>query len=189
MMKMIVGLGNPGSKYTNTKHNIGFMALDEYAKQQNLAFNKSKFEAVYTEAFIGTEKILLVKPQTFMNDSGRAVRPLMDYFNVALEDLVVVYDDLDLPLGKIRLRQKGSAGGHNGIKSLIQHLGTSNFNRIRIGIDRPYANQTVINHVLSGFPKEQQEDVLFSIKDSVAAMDYWINGHNFLDTMNQYNKK
>lgn len=188
-MKMIVGLGNPGAKYANTKHNIGFIVLDEYAVQKNLAFNKTKFEAVYTEAFIGTEKVLLVKPQTFMNDSGRAVRPLMDYFNVAIEDLVVVYDDLDLPTGKIRLRQKGSAGGHNGIKSLIQHIGTSNFNRIRIGIDRPYPNQTVVNHVLSSFPKEQHEDMLFAVKDSAAALDYWIAGHTFLDTMNHYNKK
>lgn len=105
-MKMIVGLGNPGAKYTGTKHNIGFITMDELAFQEGLTFNKSKFEAVYAEAFIGTEKVILVKPQTFMNDSGRSVRPLMDYFNLGIDDLVVVYDDLDLPTGKIRLRQK-----------------------------------------------------------------------------------
>lgn len=186
---MIVGLGNPGSKYKETKHNIGFITLDEFAVQHNMAFNKTKFEAVYAEGFIGTEKILLVKPQTFMNDSGRAVRPLMDYFNVELEDLVVVYDDLDLPVGRLRLRQKGSAGGHNGIKSIIQHIDTADFNRIRIGIDRPMGKQMVVQHVLSGFPKNQHEELLIAVKDSVAALDYWIEGHPFLDVMNQFNKK
>ena len=188
-MKMIIGLGNPGSKYTSTKHNIGFMVVDEYAAQNNLTFNKSKFEALYTETFIGTEKVLLVKPQTFMNDSGRAVRPLMDYFNVTIDDILVVYDDLDLPAGKIRLRQKGSAGGHNGIKSLIQHLGTSDFNRIRIGIDRPFFDQTVVNHVLGGFSKEKEEIISFAIKDGASAIDYWVSGHPFIDAMNKYNKK
>lgn len=186
---MIVGLGNPGSKYKDTKHNIGFIALDEFAFQHKMEFNKTKFEAIYAEAFIGSEKVLLVKPQTFMNDSGRAVRPLMDYFNVELEDLIVVYDDLDLPVGKLRLRQKGSAGGHNGIRSMIQHLGTADFNRIRIGIDRPLGRQTVVQHVLSSFPKNQHEDLLIAIKDSAAALDYWIEGHSFLDVMSQFNKK
>ncbi|WP_407390668.1 aminoacyl-tRNA hydrolase [Carnobacterium jeotgali] len=188
-MKMIVGLGNPGSKYKDTKHNIGFITLDEFAFQHKMVFNKTKFEAIYAEAFIGSEKVLLVKPQTFMNDSGRAVRPLMDYFNVEIEDLIVVYDDLDLPVGKLRLRQKGSAGGHNGIKSLIQHLATADFNRVRIGIDRPLGKQTVVQHVLSGFPKNQHEELLLAIKDSVAALDYWIEGHSFSEVMNQFNKK
>ncbi|MER2174550.1 MAG: aminoacyl-tRNA hydrolase [Carnobacterium sp.] len=188
-MKMIVGLGNPGAKYKNTKHNIGFIAVDEFAIQHKMEFSKTKFESLYAEAFIGTEKVLLVKPQTFMNDSGRAVRQLMDYYNVEVEDLIVIYDDLDLPVGKLRLRQKGSAGGHNGIKSIIQHIDTSDFNRIRIGIDRPMGKQTVIQHVLSGFPKNQHEELLITIKDSVAALEYWIEGHPFLEVMNQFNKK
>lgn len=188
-MKMIVGLGNPGAKYKNTKHNIGFIAVDEFAIQHKMEFSKTKFESLYAEAFIGTEKVLLVKPQTFMNDSGRAVRQLMDYYNVEVEDLIVIYDDLDLPVGKLRLRQKGSAGGHNGIKSIIQHIDTSDFNRIRIGIDRPIGKQTVIQHVLSGFPKSQHEELLITIKDCVAAVEYWIEGHPFLEVMNQFNKK
>lgn len=188
-MKMIVGLGNPGSKYKNTKHNIGFITVDEFAAQHNIEFNKVKFEAIYAEAFIGSEKVLLVKPQTFMNDSGRAVRPLMDYFNVEIEDLIVIYDDLDLPVGKLRFRQKGSAGGHNGIRSMIDHLATADFNRIRIGIDRPLGKQTVVQHVLSGFPKNQHEELLIAIKDGVAALDYWIEGHSFSEVMNQFNKK
>lgn len=186
-VKLIVGLGNPGAKYRETKHNIGFIAMDEMAHRHGMAFNKSKFEAVYAEGFIGTEKVLLVKPQTFMNESGRSVRPLMDYYGVDEEDLVVVYDDLDLPVGKIRLRQKGSAGGHNGIKSIIQHLGTKEFNRIRIGVGRPYPNQTVVQHVLSGFPKETHEDMLAAVNASADALQYWIEGHTFLDTMTHYN--
>ncbi|CZQ93172.1 peptidyl-trna hydrolase signature 2 [Trichococcus palustris] len=188
-MKMIVGLGNPGPKYADTKHNVGFITVDEWAAQNKQNYNKNKFEALYLETTVNGEKVLFVKPLTFMNESGRAVRPLMDYFNVGIEDLVVVYDDMDMPVGKIRLRQKGSAGGHNGIKSLIQHLGTQDFNRIRVGIGRPQFNMTVIQHVLSPFPKIEQEDVLFSVRESVDAINYFIEGHTFLDTMNQFNKK
>lgn len=187
MVKMIVGLGNPGMKYRETKHNIGFITIDEMAYRHGFALNKSKFEAIYAEGFIGTEKVLLVKPQTFMNESGRSVRPLMDYFNVETEDLVVVYDDLDLPAGKIRLRQKGSSGGHNGIKSLIQHLGTKDFNRIRIGIGRPFPNQTVIAHVLSPFPKDSHEDMLSAVEAASDSLTYWVEGHTFQETMTRYN--
>ena len=172
-MKMIVGLGNPGPKYTDTKHNVGFITLDEWAFQNKEKYNKNKF----------------VKPLTFMNDSGRAVRPLMDYYNIAIEDLVVVYDDMDMPVGKIRLRQKGGAGGHNGIKSLIQHLGTQDFNRIRIGVGRPQHNMTVVQHVLSPFPKDEHAEMLHSVKESVDAIDHFIKGNNFLETMNQFNKR
>ena len=188
-MKMIVGLGNPGPKYTDTKHNVGFIALDEWAFQNKEKYNKNKFEAVYIETTVNGEKVLFVKPLTFMNDSGRAVRPLMDYYSIPIEDLVVVYDDMDMPVGKIRLRQKGGAGGHNGIKSLIQHLGTQDFNRIRIGVGRPQHNMTVIQHVLSPFPKDEHAEMLHSVRDSVEAIDHFIEGNNFLETMNQFNKK
>lgn len=188
-MKMIIGLGNPGPKYSDTKHNIGFITLDDWAHHNKLSFNKSKFDALYTEERINGEKVLFVKPMTYMNDSGRAVRPLMDYFGVEIEDIVVVYDDMDMPPGRIRLRQKGSAGGHNGIKSLIQHLGTQDFNRIRIGVGRPAPNMTVIQHVLSPFPKEVHEDMLFSVKESVDAIADFIKGDNFLNTMNKFNRK
>ncbi|MER2295074.1 MAG: aminoacyl-tRNA hydrolase [Desemzia incerta] len=186
-MKMIVGLGNPGKKYQDTKHNIGFITLDELAYQHKFTFNKSKFEADVAEGWVGREKALFIKPQTFMNESGRAVRPLMDYYNIDTKDLLVIYDDLDLPVGKVRLRQKGSAGGHNGIKSIIQHIGTQDFNRIRIGIDRPYPKQTVVQHVLSGFPKEVHEDMLNAVKKSAEATNYWLEGHEFIDTMNHFN--
>ena len=132
-MKMIVGLGNPGKKYEQTKHNVGFRVVDALAKEYEATFQKNPFEAQVATFFLNGEKIILVKPQTYMNDSGRAVGPLMTYLGVELTELVVVYDDLDLALGKIRLRQKGSAGGHNGMKSLISHLGSQTFNRIKIG--------------------------------------------------------
>lgn len=186
-MKMIVGLGNPGKKYQDTKHNIGFITLDELAYQHKFSFNKSKFEADIAEEWIGREKTLFIKPQTFMNESGRAVRPLMDYYNIDAKDLLVIYDDLDLPVGKVRLRQKGSAGGHNGIKSIIQHIQTQDFNRIRIGIDRPYPKQTVVQHVLSGFSKEVHDDMLQAVKKSAEATNHWLEGHEFIDTMNQFN--
>ena len=186
---MIVGLGNIGAKYNDTKHNVGFMALDEFAYKNGLAFNKAKFESVYAEGFIGTEKVVLLKPQTYMNESGRAVRPMMDYFGLDLEDLVVVYDDLDLEPGKIRLRQKGGAGGHNGIKSLINHLGTQEFNRIRVGIGRPFPNQDVVTHVLSSFSKNIKEEIEDALSQSVDALTYWVEGHPFIDTMTHYNKR
>ena len=188
-MKVIVGLGNPGSKYKETKHNIGFITLDEIAHRQNVSFNNSNFEADIAEFFIGTEKVLLVKPLTFMNESGRSVGPLMTYYNVSPEDVLVIYDDLDLPVGKVRLRQKGSAGGHNGIKSLIAHIGTPEFNRVRIGIDRPNRGEEVIAHVLGNFPKNTHEDMLSAVKLAADASLYWAQGHSFVDTMNQYNSK
>ncbi|MGO2082803.1 aminoacyl-tRNA hydrolase [Vagococcus sp.] len=188
-MKLIVGLGNPGAKYRATKHNIGFITLDEIAYREKIEFNKHQFEADLAEFFVEGEKVVLVKPQTFMNESGRAVGPLMDYYQVKIEDVIVIYDDLDLTIGRIRLRQKGSAGGHNGIKSLISHLGTQAFNRIRIGIDRPIAPQTVVSYVLSPFPKETHDEMLASVNQAADAVGFWLKGHSFVDTMNQFNIK
>lgn len=186
-MKLIIGLGNPGGKYAKTKHNIGFITLDEIAFQQGWVFNRSNFESVYAEGMIGSEKVILVKPQTYMNDSGRSVRQWLDYYDLTEEDMVVVYDDMDLPTGKIRLRQKGGAGGHNGIKSIIDHVGTKKFNRLRIGVGRPFENQSVVSHVLSPFHKSDHEDMLFSVKKAADAAVYWAEGHTYMDTMTQFN--
>ncbi|MBE9389627.1 aminoacyl-tRNA hydrolase [Vagococcus salmoninarum] len=188
-MKLIVGLGNPGTKYMATKHNVGFITIDELVHREKLSLIKKQCEAEIAEFFVGTEKVILAKPQTFMNDSGRSVRPLMDYYNLAIEDLLVIYDDLDLAVGQLRLRQQGGAGGHNGIKSLIQHLGTKEFNRIRVGIDRPRPGKDVISHVLGTFPKETHEDMLLSVKRAADASLYWAEGHSFVDTMNKFNVK
>ena len=169
-MKLVVGLGNPGAKYKGTRHNVGFMTMDEVAYQEKFG-----------------EKVIFMKPLTFMNLSGEAIRPLMNYFKIGIEDLLVVYDDMDLPVGKIRLRQKGSAGGHNGIKSIISCLGTSEFNRIKVGVGRPKDGRTVVGHVLNRFEKEEEEDIIFAVQKSVDAIRSWIETSDFVKTMNQFN--
>lgn len=141
-MKLIIGLGNPGKEYEHTHHNVGFATIDLLAEKWNIPLNQQKFNALYGMAHRPEGKVMLLKPLTYMNLSGEAVRPMMDYFDVDVEDIVVIYDDLDLEKGKLRLRQKGSAGGHNGIKSLIQHIGTQNFNRIRIGKSSTSRNES-----------------------------------------------
>ena len=188
-MKVVVGLGNPGNQYKDNRHNIGFMTIDEWAYQHHLAFNKVMFDAVYAEEIINGEKVLFVKPQTFMNLSGQAIRPILNYFKVSIEDMIVIYDDMDLDVGRIRLRQKGSAGGHNGIKSMIECLGTQEFKRIKVGVGRPQGKRTVISHVLSGFPKEEQEDVILSVKTAVDAIEDWLEHGDFVKTMNRFNRK
>ncbi len=152
MTKLLVGLGNPGDKYFETKHNVGFMLIDQLAKKQNVTFKHDNiFQADLASFFLNGEKIYLVKPTTFMNESGKAVHALLTYYGLDIEDLLIIYDDLDMEVGKIRLRAKGSAGGHNGIKSIIQHIGTQTFNRVKIGIGRPKNGMSVVNHVLSTF--------------------------------------
>ncbi|KRN89252.1 aminoacyl-tRNA hydrolase [Ligilactobacillus ceti] len=187
-MKMIVGLGNIGKKYENTRHNAGFMVVDEFAREHGGTFNKEKFNASLAEVFVNGEKVILVKPMTYMNESGRAVRPLMDYFDLDLEDLVIINDDLDLQVGMIRLRQKGSAGGHNGIKSLIQHLGTEKFARMKLGIGRP-ERMSIINWVLSDFTKEEQMELDIAIQTTVKALNDWVADGDYLKLMNNYNRK
>lgn len=186
-MKLIFGLGNPGTKYQTTKHNIGFIVVDQLAKALGITFNQTKFKSLYAEGRIGTEKIILVKAQTFMNLSGESVQPWMDFYKLELEDLLIVYDDMDLDVGKIRLRLKGGSGGHNGIKSIIQHLGGQEFNRIKVGIGRPYPEQSVISHVLSQFRKEDVVNIENAVYDSVDAIKYWASDHTFQETMNQFN--
>lgn len=186
-MKLIFGLGNPGGKYQNTKHNIGFITVDYLAKHLGLTFNQTKFKSVYAEGRIGTEKVILIKPQTYMNLSGEAVQPWLDFCKLDGEDIVIIYDDMDLEVGKIRLRKKGGHGGHNGMKSIINHLGTKEFNRIRVGIGRPFPAQTVVSHVLSQFPKDEVPLMEEAVYKSVDAIKYWAEGHTFEDTMNQFN--
>ncbi len=137
-MKMLVGLGNPGSKYAKTRHNIGFRFLDLLANSEGLSFGSApRFRAQTASATIGGEKVLLVKPQTFMNNSGECVAPLAKYYDIEPQDIIVVYDDLDLPSGKIRIKSGGGHGGHNGLRSLNQHLPSADYTRVKIGIGRP----------------------------------------------------
>lgn len=186
-MKLIFGLGNPGAKYQATKHNIGFMVVDQLAKKLGLTFNQSKFKSLYAEGRLGNEKIVLVKPQTFMNLSGESVQPWIDFYKLTKEDVLIIYDDMDLEVGKIRLRLKGGSGGHNGMKSIIQHLGGPEFNRVRVGIGRPYPEQSVISHVMSAFRKEEEEKIASAIYQTTDAINYWAQNHTFQETMNQFN--
>lgn len=185
-MKCIIGLGNPGRKYKDTRHNIGFMAIDHLSDSLDIGLSANKFKCDYGTGFINGERVMLVKPQTYMNLSGEGVRPLMDYYNIETDDILVLYDDLDLPVGRLRLRLKGSGGGHNGIKSLNQHLNTQNYKRIRIGIDRPDAGMTVIKYVLSKFPKSQRALVQKVIERISEASEAFIT-KNFQDVMTEYN--
>ena len=188
MTKLLVGLGNPGDKYFETKHNVGFMLIDQLAKKQNVTFTHDKiFQADLASFFFNGEKIYLVKPTTFMNESGKAIHALLTYYVLDIEDLLVIYDDLDMEVGKIRLRAKGSAGGHNGVKSIIQHIGTQVFNRIKIGIGRPQKGMSVVHHVLSKFDQENYVGILQSIDKVNDAVNYYLQEKNFEKTMQRYN--
>lgn len=186
-MKLIVGLGNPGKEYESTRHNIGFQIIDKLACQLNVPLDKSKFNGLYGIGRYQGEKIILCKPLTYMNLSGECLRPLMDYYDVDIEDILVIYDDLDLPVGKIRLRTKGSAGGHNGVKSIINHTGTQRFKRIRVGIDRPKSGQQIVDYVLGQFSKEELPLVQEVIEKSANACQKWME-QSFLEVMNEFNQ-
>ncbi len=188
MVKMIVGLGNPGSKYEKTKHNIGFMAIDKIVNNLDVTFTEDKnFKAQIGSTFINHEKVYFVKPTTFMNNSGIAVKALLTYYNISVEDLIVIYDDLDMEVGKLRLRSKGSAGGHNGIKSIIAHLGTQEFNRIKVGIGRPVKGMTVINHVMGQFNTEDNIVISLTLDRVVNAVNFYLQENNFGKTMQKFN--
>lgn len=185
-MKMIVGLGNPGTKYEQTRHNIGFTIIDTLAERLMIDLDKQKFKSMYGFRTIEGERIILCKPLTFMNLSGEAVRPLIDYYKMDVEQLLVIYDDLDLPPGRLRLRQKGGTGGHNGIKSIIQHLGTEDFKRLRVGIGRPDPHESVLNHVLTSFKQDEQQAIQEATIQASEACEEWLTVP-FLEVMNKFN--
>lgn len=186
-MKIIIGLGNPGVKYENTRHNAGFMVMDKLVKKCNLEFNQEKFSAFFAKGKIHGEDIILLKPTTFMNNSGFALRQCLDFYKESMDNVIIIYDDIDLPVGKLRLRQKGSAGGHNGIKSIISCGFTSEFNRIRVGVGKD-PRVPIIDWVLSKFKDEEKED-LDKATSLAADAAYYSIDHDFSRTMNLYNKK
>lgn len=186
-MKLVVGLGNKGREYENTRHNMGFLLVDRYLQYKNITDKfKEKFNAMYIETTINNEKVIFIKPMTYMNNSGIAVRAFVDFYKLNSEDVLVISDDLDLDLGKFRLRRNGSSGGHNGLKSIISHLGTDNFKRLRIGISND--KDDVINYVLSKFSKKElgeidtMFDTLVDVLDDYFVMD-------FTSLMSKYNRK
>ncbi|PKO10889.1 MAG: aminoacyl-tRNA hydrolase [Chloroflexi bacterium HGW-Chloroflexi-2] len=158
---MIVGLGNPGKDYQKNRHNVGFMAIDKIAQEFGIENKKVKSKAIIMEGKKDNKKIILVKPQTYMNLSGTAVASLMQFFKISPENLIVIHDDLDLPSLSIRLRPGGGAGGQKGVSSIIQNLGTQQFNRIRIGIGRPPGRMDAADYVLQNFPKQEEKELPF----------------------------
>lgn len=185
-MKMIAGLGNPGAEYAQTKHNVGFMLVDALADRLNAPAWKEDFFSAVTEVRIGGEKVFLVKPLTYMNNSGEAVGSMLSYYKMTADDLTVVHDDMDIPAGTVRIRKKGSSGGHNGIKSIIAHVGGENFARVRIGVGRPPAGWTVINHVLAPFLAEDAPKIREAIGYLLPAVECIVTDGVEL-AMNRYN--
>ena len=184
-MKLIVGLGNPGKEYEGTRHNCGFMVIDKLAEKLNVNIDLSKFKGLYTKFKYRGEDVILLKPQTYMNLSGESVNALMQFFKIEKDDLLVIYDDLDMPVGKLRLRKTGSAGGHNGIKNIIAHLNSQDFKRIRVGIDR-HKYMKVVDYVLSRFTKEENEAISQGIENAANAIIDYLD-HDFDYVMNRYN--
>ena len=184
---LVVGLGNPGLQYENTRHNAGFMAADLLAKENHFDFNKNKNEALCGEFRQGDARILVIKPQTYMNNSGRSVSKIAAFYKIPADRIIVMLDDITLDVGKIRMRRKGSHGGHNGIKDIIELLGRDDIMRIKIGVGKkPHPDYDLVDWVLGRFPKEQTADLNKAIEKSVAAVGEIIT-RGIDSAMNKYN--
>jgi len=184
-MKIIVGLGNPGKDYKDTRHNIGFMVLEELASRYQVEKQESRFDAIIGHIKIDSEKVLLVKPLTYMNLSGKAVQPLMHWYKLELEELMVVYDDMDLPMGSLRIRANGGAGGHKGMASISERLASKDFARTRVGIGRPEVGEAV-GWVLGKFSPDEKEQIHIVVKHAADALEKWAK-MGIVETMNTYN--
>ncbi len=186
-MKLIVGLGNPGKEYESTRHNIGFMVLDKLADSFRFSFQKEKFQGIYGETSINNEKIIFLKPLKYMNLSGEVVRDFIHFFKIPAEDILIIHDDLDLSVGKIKLRQKGSSGGHNGLKDIEKNIGTNEYKRIKIGISNNKQLDTK-DYVLGKFTTEEKE-LLNPILDEMPSLIESFLSITFEQLMTRYNKK
>ena len=188
-MFVIVGLGNPGKKYENTRHNAGFIAIDALASKYGISISEKKHKALCGTGIIEGNKVLLIKPETFMNLSGESVRSVMDFYKIdPEEDMLVIYDDISLAPGNIRIRKKGSAGGHNGIKSLIAHTGTQNFMRIKVGVGEKPSGWDLADYVLGHFSEEDQTKLKETMPDIIQATTLIVQG-DVDKAMNDYNAK
>lgn len=184
-MKLIVGLGNPGKEYEKTRHNIGFMAINNFLKENNLDLNKTKFNGKYTETNIKGEKVILLEPQKYMNLSGEVIRDFVKFYKIDIKDILIISDDLDMECGKIRLREKGSSGGHNGLKNIELHLNTNEYKRLKIGVGNNKKIETK-DYVLGKFSKEDFEKIVDSIKLSKDIIEDFIDS-DFISLMSKYN--
>lgn len=156
-MYLIIGLGNPEEDYSKTRHNMGFNVVNKIAKKYGIEFNKKKFDSLYGEGIIENEKIILLKPQTYMNLSGKAIIQAVNFYKIPLENICVIYDDMDIEPGIIKIRKKGGAGSHNGMKSVVAELNSEEFARIRVGIGNPEFKEDSINYVIGAIPEEEQK--------------------------------
>ena len=187
-MYCLVGLGNPGSQYESTRHNAGFLVIDKIAEQNSSIVSKKGFKSLFGEIIIGGQKVILVKPQTYMNLSGEAVYQVINYFKISLDKTLIIYDDLDLPLGAIRIRLAGSSGGHRGLGSVIETLGSDTIPRLKIGIGRPLNDVPVVDYVLTPFTKEEQSVIQPCIeRGAQAAAHFVVDGSQYV--MNHFNQK
>jgi len=185
-MRVIIGLGNPGMKYAGTRHNIGFDTVTALADKYNIKINNKKFNGLIGDGFIGGEKVLLVQPQTYMNLSGECVGQIADFFKIEPENLIVICDDINLDTGRLRIRAKGSAGGHNGLKNIIAHLGTEAFPRIRVGVGEKTEGWDLADYVLARFSKDDEPVMREAIKNAVGAVETWISD-DIGTAMNRFN--
>ncbi|MFZ7104732.1 MAG: aminoacyl-tRNA hydrolase [Peptococcaceae bacterium] len=184
---MIVGLGNPGRKYAKTRHNVGFEVIDKIAGQLNIKVDKKQGQSLVQTGFWEGKKILLVKPQTYMNLSGQAVYELINFYQDQIKDFIIIHDDLDLPVGRLRFKTDGGSGGHNGIKSIVQHLHSQEFDRLKLGIGRAQF-QDVKDYVLTAFSKDEEKDIMEGVAASVEGIETWLT-EGMEKAMNIFNQK
>lgn len=187
-MKLIVGLGNPTPKYEKTRHNVGFEVIDKLAEQYNITVDTAKHKGLYGKGKIAGQSVILLKPMTYMNLSGESVIAVAKYFKVEPEDVIVIYDDINLDVGRLRIREKGSAGGHNGIKNIITHLSTDAFPRIRVGVGMKPPRMDLADYVLSHFSKEEQDSMEAGYDKACQALE-WMVMDDIAKAMNDYNGK
>ena len=185
-MYVIVGLGNPGDKYARTRHNVGFDVIDLLAEQNGISVTERKHKALIGKGRIAGQAVILVKPQTFMNLSGESVEPIAAYFKIPTENILVIYDDIDIPIGSLRIRKSGSPGTHNGMRNVTKMLGTENFPRVRIGT-KPEGDYEILSYVLSDVKKADEPKFKFSVNEAVSAADEFIRGKKIDDVMCKFN--
>lgn len=185
-MKLIVGLGNPGDEYARTRHNVGFVVADAVAEAHQITLNQTKFKAIIGKGVIGSEEVIIAKPQTFMNRSGESVSSLLSFFKLNPTDCIVICDDLELPTGKIRVRGKGGHGGHNGLRSIIELTGSQEFVRVRVGIGRPNDSSQVSNYVLNTFSKDEKPLIADAVERASKAVEATIKDGAEM-AMNRFN--
>ena len=185
---LVVFLGNPGLKYQNTRHNAGFLTANVVEKDCGVHIDRLRFHALTAQAELGGQKVLLMKPQTYMNSSGESIRAAADYYKVDPEDILIVYDDISLAPGQLRIRAKGSAGGHNGIKSIIAHLGTQEFPRVKVGVGEKPSRMDLADYVLGHFSKEEQATMDDAVKEAADAVCEIVNV-GIAQAMNDHNRK